>query len=285
MRLTNATGYSWNPSISVSGSSIHVVLYDLRDVFEEIYYKRSTDGGTTWGPDTRLTYDPAVSEYPSVSVSGLSIHVVWYDWRDGILEIYYKRSTDGGTTWGPDTRLTYANTDSRFPSVSASDKFVHIVWQTTQGGGLNIFYKRSTDGGINWEPDIRLTNNTIYEIRFPSVSASDSSVHVVWYDSRDANYEIYYKRNARGNTGVEEEKYQTSKIKLQSSNFKTTPNPFSSFTKIYGFEKEKFVVYDLTGKIVGIYNGERIGDDLPAGIYFIKSFKNDSKYMRILKVR
>ena len=32
--------------------------------------------------------------------------MVWFDSRDGDMEIYYKESLDEGLTWQPDTRLT-----------------------------------------------------------------------------------------------------------------------------------------------------------------------------------
>jgi len=88
--------------VAAGGDLVHVVWFDGRDGDWEIYYKRSTDRGLTWGTDTRLTDNPAVSTDPSVTGSGLSIHVVWRDTRDGNDEIYYKRSTDGGVIWGSD---------------------------------------------------------------------------------------------------------------------------------------------------------------------------------------
>ena len=71
---------------------------DIRDGNYEIYYNRSTDAGTTWETDTRLTNATGSSYYPSVSVSGLLVHVVWMDIRDGNYEIYYKRNPNGNPT-------------------------------------------------------------------------------------------------------------------------------------------------------------------------------------------
>jgi hypothetical protein len=194
-RLTNSSDVSWVPSISVSGSVVHVVWNDSRDGNLEIYYKRSIDGGITWGADTRLTINSATSEFPSVSVSGSVVHVVWYDSRDGNLEIYYKRSIDGGITWGADTRLTNNADISWYTSISAFGSVVHVVWTDLRDGSdPEIYYKRSTDGGVSWEADTRLTNSAGISY-FPSVAVSGSVVHVVWYDLRDINYEIYYKRS------------------------------------------------------------------------------------------
>jgi hypothetical protein len=51
----------------------------------------------SWGADTRLTSDSAYSGYPSVSVSGQVVHIVWNDDRDGNPEIYYKRDPTGNS--------------------------------------------------------------------------------------------------------------------------------------------------------------------------------------------
>jgi hypothetical protein len=196
-RLTNNSALSAWPSVAVSGSIVHVVWEDERDGNYEIYYKRSTDGGVTWEADTRLTNNSAWSEFPSVAVSGSMVQVVWNDERDGNNEIYYKRSTDAGVTWEADTRLTNNSAPSWIPSVAVSGSIVHVVWFDARDGNYEIYYKRSTDGGVNWEADTRLTNNSAWS-EFPSVAVSGSTVHVVWYDRRDGNNEIYYKRSTAG---------------------------------------------------------------------------------------
>jgi hypothetical protein len=77
----------------VAGNNLHVAWYDYRDGNEEIYYKRSIDGGDTWGADTRLTNAAGGSYNPSVAVYGNNVHVAWQDDRDGNYEIYYKKFT------------------------------------------------------------------------------------------------------------------------------------------------------------------------------------------------
>ena len=80
----------------------------------------------------------------------------------GTDEIYYKRSTDAGVNWGTDTRLTNNTADSWYPSVAVSGSVVHVVWDDNRDGNSEIYYKRSTDAGVNWGADTRLTNNTAY---------------------------------------------------------------------------------------------------------------------------
>ncbi|MBK6772361.1 MAG: T9SS type A sorting domain-containing protein [Ignavibacteria bacterium] len=192
MQLTNDPASSWNPSVTVSGSVVHVVWQDDRNGNTEIYYKRSIDEGGNWEADTRLTNNASSSVSPSVTVSGPAVHVVWFDNRDGNEEIYYKRSLDFGGSWGTDIRLTNNSAISRNPSVTASGSAAHVVWEDNREGNWEIYYKGSIDEGVNWDPDTRLTNNTANSW-YPSVSSSGSDVHIVWSDDRDGNLEIYYK--------------------------------------------------------------------------------------------
>ncbi|MCK4396050.1 exo-alpha-sialidase, partial [candidate division WOR-3 bacterium] len=148
-----------------------------------------------WEPDERLTFDAADS-YTSennawcVAAEEDTVHVVWYDHRDGNWEIYYKRSTDGGTSWETDTRLTDNSVQSWYPSIAVEGSDVHVVWYDIRDGNWEIYYKRSTDGGTSWGTDTRLTDNINFSW-YPSVAVEGSNVHVVWYDTRDGNWEIY----------------------------------------------------------------------------------------------
>ncbi len=216
VRLTNDPADSWTSipnawCVAASGDTVHVVWYDNRDGNQEIYYKRSTDGGVTWGEDTRLTNKSADSWYPSIAVSGSVVHVAWDDDRDGNNEIYYKRSEDGGSTWGSDTRLTNNSANSYRPSLAISGSVVHIVWYDDRDGNWEIYYKRSTDGGLNWEPDMRLTNDPANSFN-ACVVVSGSFVHIVWTDYRDGNGEIYYKRSTDGGVSWGQDVRLTSDI-------------------------------------------------------------------------
>ena len=202
VRLTNDPASSvttWDNgvhAIATSGDTVHIVWYDNRDGNDEIYYKRSIDGGLTWGTDTRLTNDPAVSWYPSITVTGSYVHVTWCDNRDADQEIYYKRSTDGGNSWGPDTRISYHVGYSWHPTIAISSDGLLLAWYEYTSPFLDIYYKRSTDGGSTWGSESQLTNSGKADDE--SIFATGSIIHVAWYDQRDGNREIYYKRSTDG---------------------------------------------------------------------------------------
>jgi Neuraminidase (sialidase) len=203
VRLTNASGSSSTSQnnawcVAASGDTVHVTWSDRRDGNDEIYYKRSADRGVTWGPDTRLTNDTAESLSTAIPVNGHIVHIVWFDKRDANYELYYKRSDDAGTTWGPDLRLTDAPGGSVYPAITVEGQAVHVAWQDERDGNDGeIYYKHSQDGGVNWSPDDRLTNDPDYS-GIPSVVAKDNVVHIAWEDYRHQNGDIFYKRSGDG---------------------------------------------------------------------------------------
>jgi len=192
VRLSNASGFSRNPAVAAAGASVQVVWYDRRDDNMEIYHRRSTDFGATWGPENRLTKDSFDSYYPAVAASGQNVHVVWWDTRGGPKQIYYKRSTDAGGTWDPDLRLSTDSVFSVYPSIAVQDSYVHVVWYDRRDLNEEIYYKRSTDNGTTWGPDTRLTTDGSNS-QYPSLAAVGPMLHLIWLDRRDQEWEIYYK--------------------------------------------------------------------------------------------
>ncbi len=201
IRLDTAIGDSWHPVTASTGSLLHAMWCDNRNGNYEIYYKRSTDLGLSWGTDRRITNTSSNSTNPSFSIIGSIIHLIFSNDQyggDPGCDVYYKRSTDLGTTWGSDTRLTTDPNRSEYASVAASGSNIHSIWDDNRDGNYEIYYKYSSNGGLTWGPDTRLTNASGNSF-LPSMVLSGSYIHVVWMDYRDGNYEIYYKQNPTGN--------------------------------------------------------------------------------------
>ncbi|MCB0727995.1 MAG: T9SS type A sorting domain-containing protein [Ignavibacteriae bacterium] len=277
--LSSVNGYSILPSLAVSGSNVHMVWQDVN--IRSIIYKSSTNGGETWGMSTRLTDYSGGSMRPSISVSGSFIHVAGESFRDGNFEIYYKRSTDGGTTWGADTLLTYNILHQFCPSISASGATVHIVWQDNRDDNYEIYYKRSLDNGADWEEEMRLTNNSASSIN-PSIAVLGTDVNVIWSDNRDGNDEIYYKRNPTGSIiGINN---ISSEIPDHFSLSQNYPNPFNPVTVIkYSLLADNYTtlkIYNILGNEIttlidqiqnaGSYSVEFDGSNYVSGLYYYK---------------
>jgi hypothetical protein len=188
------------------GSNISVVWYDERDGDWEIYWMISKDNGFTWqdGLETenvgrQLSDDSTTSASPAVTVNGSYIHIVWYDesWPGPEYRLYYRNSTDNGLTWNPIQIITGPSPLMAKPDIAVSGNNVHVTWDDARDDGttMEIYYKNSTDGGITWGQDVRLTYSPGSHSYHPKLGLNDTMVHVTWWDLRDGNREIYYKRS------------------------------------------------------------------------------------------
>jgi hypothetical protein len=187
--------------LAVSGDTVHVVWFDRRDGNWEIYYKRSTDAGATWGPDIRLTTDSGSSQNPSIAVSGSTIHLVWQDYRNGNWEIYYKNSTDGGVVWSPDTRLTADTMESGTPCIADWGSTLHLVWADNRTGSNKIYYKRSTDGGASWSSDLCLTSGLSGNHNYPCIASAGNLACLAYqrgYQDVYYYWSVLFKRSLDG---------------------------------------------------------------------------------------
>ncbi len=278
IRLNYDDNHSYNPSIATSGTDTHIVWNDFRDGPNGIYYNHSDDMGESWYSDLPLTNGTAASNLASIAVSGTNVHVAWMDYRDGDdSEIYYKRSINGGASWEEALRLTKDELGySMCPNLDVSSQVVHLVWEDTREGNYSIYYKRSENAGFSWGLDTLLSDNWGWNSRRSSISTADSVVHVVWYDSRDLNYEIYYKRNPTGGTMVGLENELTGNTNQPISFY---PNPASSIINVHIIDnpigKSLLVIRNILGETVvskQIQTNELIVDvsTLLNGLYFVE---------------
>jgi hypothetical protein len=207
-RLTYNSGQSYYPAIATdSNNHIHVVWDDTSPGNQEIFYKKSTNGGTSW-TTRRLTWNSGESSYPRIAVDlSNNIHMFWLDDIPGNWEIYHKKSTDGGSSWIT-SRLTYSSGRSYGPDIAIdSNSHIHAVWADDTPGNLEIYYKKSTDGGISWS-----TKRITWipgSSGGPAVAVdSNNNILLVWTDKipGTTTYKIYYKRSTDG--GATWPKYQ-----------------------------------------------------------------------------
>jgi len=213
---------------------------------EATVFAKSTNGGATWSPAVTVATHrlfsfgtnetpPAqdkrgVNAFPSLDVDRNPasaffgrLYVTYGDFPLGTtsgsnLNVYLKRSTDGGTTWTADPGVL-VNDDGGastqfFPwlAVDPSDGTVNLAWYDTRNDAVNnrksqVFYARSSNGGTSVEPNVLLmdgganfvdsvsycdensTDNANYNANqygdYSGISASDRQVHALWTDSRN----------------------------------------------------------------------------------------------------
>lgn len=195
--LTDTAGLKSDPSLAVVAETLHLVWEDRRYGYApEVMYRRSTDGGESWQPEVRITDDSYYSRNPAVAAQGSLVHVAWANDTTG-RELYYVRSADNGVSWTNRRRLTFDIQESWYPSIAVDGPCVHIAWRDWRDHGFEVYYLRSTDSGMTWDSvALRLSGDVSTGSYNPSLWASDGYVHVVWWDTRDRPFELYYRRSA-----------------------------------------------------------------------------------------
>ncbi len=187
--LSNNTGFSEHPQISVNGRNVYVVWADDTSSNRDIYLISSTDGGRTFGDVINLSNNTADSHNQEIDVVGNKVYVAWQDSQrniNGNSNISFVSSTDGGRTFGDVINLSNNAGTSSFPKVSSFKNDVYVIWNidredevsTIYGKKDGVFFAKSTDGGNSFSKEIRL--NFDEKPGEAQIAANDNDVYVVW---------------------------------------------------------------------------------------------------------
>jgi hypothetical protein len=207
-RLTNTPGDSGSPKVAVAGASVYVVWRDDKPGNNEIYLRRSEDGGATWRGAQRLTYNAGSSETPAIAAEGSKVYVVWADATPAVPQIYFRRSTDGGKHWQAAQALTNnSSAKAGKPAVAVAGSSLYVVWhndKTASASHCWVACKKSVNGGVTWQAAKTLSDEVPSpDSRNPSIAADGNGVYVAWESLISKNKEIFFRRSKNGGAAWE----------------------------------------------------------------------------------
>jgi hypothetical protein len=156
------SGSTFNPQIAVSGTNVYVVWQADSDSTgnQDIFFKRSSDNGATFGDTVNLSNDMAGSGNPFIAASGNIVHVAWGGTTPGDNDIFYSKSTDAGTTFKGMKNLSNNAGMSFKPMIRASDTSLEISWRDNSNGNYDdVFSVKSGDSGTNFGSVMKESNN------------------------------------------------------------------------------------------------------------------------------
>jgi len=188
-KLTTDPADDMTPAITTTADgNIWVVWSSNRDdqnyeIYNKIYNESS------WSPDTRLTENASVDEFPSIMQDkNGDIWVVWSSNRTGNFEIYYKMYNYTNEEWHPEEPLISNPATDRDPSITqAQDGTIWIAWTRDN----DLFYKVLLENKTEVVPDTQLTSDE--DNPHPSITqAQDGKIWIAWESNRPG-YDIYCK--------------------------------------------------------------------------------------------
>lgn len=207
--ISNSANLSLRPQVVCVPGTAHVYACWLETdgSYDFLYFRKSTDGGTTWNTPSLLTYSGEIRgdgiwhNCLSMAVDEPYVHIVFQfrptssdDW-----EIVYARSPDLGENilnW-EFTSLTDNNSNSYTPDVAVSGGYVHVTYVDEWPGNAEIMYKRITNDGAGPVDKTRRLTFSSTTSWWPRIAArqSGSCLNIVYVEGYvDVNYSnICYK--------------------------------------------------------------------------------------------
>lgn len=196
-------------TIAASGNNVYVVWQDVlaRDN-SELLFRRSIDGGGTFGSVINLSNSVVQSIDPAIAAYGNNVYVVW---RESKIDpkIRFRRSTDGGQTFNSAINL-YISTSSEnifSPVVAAVGDDVYVIWiyNSETPNFITITLRRSTNfgGTFGSVANIAGLSNNFGMGFYPDISAdtirTGNNVYVAWGDNPSGNNaKTLYRRSING---------------------------------------------------------------------------------------
>jgi hypothetical protein len=255
----------------------------------DIYAQRvSGDGVLRWqvnGVPVRSGSGPQHNPKAAPDAAGGAI-VVWEDGTSGSRDIYAQRlDSTGARLWDTlGVPVIRNNGDqTKIQAVSDDAGGVIVTWQDNRNGNNDLYAQRlNPNGQCLWDTLGVPVCVWAGEQTVPEMCQDGSGGAVIaWQDTRNGNNDIYAQRVSTSGSGVEVLPSHESRV----ASYGVFPNPFTSFASIPGHSSERFSLYDITGRKVGVYKGDRIGADLGPGIYFLRAEGGGSKPLRVVKIR
>jgi hypothetical protein len=174
-------------NLSIDGGHIMLGLWST-DGVDNIYYKRSTDGGRTWDDGLgHLDVDRPLTRWggnsqPRIAVEGENVHVIFRGTdRPGI---YYTASNDNGRMWSAPIMLAdIGNCD-----IAVHGDSVNVVWIDKSGpfDSRYLHHAYSTDGGRSWSYGGAL-NRTLVASGVPRIALDGQYLHVIAGEDQSIN--------------------------------------------------------------------------------------------------
>ncbi|MGB7884353.1 MAG: sialidase family protein [Nitrososphaeraceae archaeon] len=184
VNLTNNNEDSVYGQVGSSNNNTYVVWQESvpgnTDRNYEIFFKKSSDDGNSFGERIQLSDNIGFSEHPQMASENNNVYVVWADDTNVNKQIYFKKSNNGGNSFGEQMLLSDGNSNAFNQEISSFGDNVYVVWlEKVPYGPYRIMLASSNDGANTFHKPITLSENAVAQT-FPKISSFDGHVYVAW---------------------------------------------------------------------------------------------------------
>ncbi len=207
---SDAFGLSLAVDVDAAVPAVYVAWHDDRNGGKDIYLNYSLDVGATWQAEAvRIDTDAeggANSFYPDLAASNGEVVIAWHDDRDLGYDIYMRRSSNGGETWGPSSRLDtdlVGSAHSLGVRLARDGNRMVAAWSdfrvNTEIDGTaqpDLWYRASQDGGALWsEGELRIDDDPQSTAISDEVQVALSGpfAHFLWVDYRLGRADLWFR--------------------------------------------------------------------------------------------
>lgn len=187
------------PNLAISENNVYLAWTEEKFVDfyagkmdRKPFLKISRNGGKDWGNDIQVVNNLIEGKFV-LAASGKNVYLTWVDKTEK--EIYFKLSKDNADNWEPEKRLAQSKHNLTYPNITASDNFIHIIYNEIKDYKSYTKYLRSDDNGIHWNDSVSVITKNSF---FPNISSSGKNVNIIWQDDRidQSDISMIYTRSS-----------------------------------------------------------------------------------------
>jgi len=196
----NSTPYPLTVDIEADKQGTIYLVWGDEAVFN-IYFAMSSDSGKSWSKSVMVNDLPGYAGSPSLTVDNDgTIYVTWSDDRyDALLDVYFAKSVDQGSTWtNPAVRVNdWTSGFQGFSNIAVHKttpdiRDIYVSWTDSRDGHGEVFFSKSLDGGEIWEENVRVSDGD-WASKSRMCVDNEGVIHIACQGRRpDGNLTIFY---------------------------------------------------------------------------------------------
>jgi hypothetical protein len=200
VNLSMTPGTSSLSRVALSGGSYVYVAWQERGIYRgdsnEIYFKRSTDAGQSFGSAVNLSNSPGSSEAPAIFALGPHVWVLWTEDVGLHHQVYLRYSSNGGATFAAPVNVSSSAGDAAQPAMAVAGPNVSVVYSDDDPCGWRQAKLRiSSDGGASFGAETNVSS-CFAHAAFPRVIVAGKFVYVTWIQSGNSGVQdVFYRRS------------------------------------------------------------------------------------------